>query len=119
NCCLSGSHVRNAPPCLLHLKQDNKGRSMQDTVSNLQAASMLETMMLTRAAEEALVALQVAGQAAGTCTSVGQEASSTGVISALSPQDRILTNHRSAGHLLARGADPGRLFAEVLGRRDG
>lgn len=92
---------------------------MQDTVSNLQAVSMLETMMLTRAAEEALVALQVAGQAAGTCTSVGQEASSTGVISALSPQDRILTNHRSAGHLLARGADPGRLFAEVLGRRDG
>lgn len=92
---------------------------MQDTVSNLQAVSMLETMMLARAAEEALVALQVAGQAAGTCTSVGQEASSTGVISALSPQDRILTNHRSAGHLLARGADPGRLFAEVLGRRDG
>jgi pyruvate dehydrogenase E1 component alpha subunit len=31
----------------------------------------------------------------------------------------MLTNHRSAGHLIARGADPGRLMAEVLGRSDG
>jgi pyruvate dehydrogenase E1 component alpha subunit len=41
------------------------------------------------------------------------------VIAALEPRDRILTNHRSAGHLLARGADPGRMIAEVLGRSDG
>ena len=40
-------------------------------------------------------------------------------MAALSPRDRILTNHRSAGHLLARGADPGRLMAEILGRADG
>ena len=38
---------------------------------------------------------------------------------ALEPRDRILTNHRSAGHLIARGADPGRLIAEVIGRVDG
>jgi TPP-dependent pyruvate/acetoin dehydrogenase alpha subunit len=88
-------------------------------ISDIQAVSMLETMMLSRASEEALVALQVAGKAAGTCTAIGQEASSAGVISALAPQDRILTNHRSAGHLLARGAEPGRLFAEVLGRSGG
>jgi pyruvate dehydrogenase E1 component alpha subunit len=31
----------------------------------------------------------------------------------------ILTNHRSAGHLLARGADPGRVLAEVMGRSTG
>jgi pyruvate dehydrogenase E1 component alpha subunit len=42
-----------------------------------------------------------------------------GVIDALETRDRILTNHRSAGHLIARGADPGRLMAEVLGRVDG
>ena len=41
------------------------------------------------------------------------------MVSALQPRDRILTNHRSAGHLLARGADPGRLLAEVMGRSDG
>ncbi|GIZ51665.1 acetoin:2,6-dichlorophenolindophenol oxidoreductase subunit alpha [Noviherbaspirillum aridicola] len=80
---------------------------------------MLECMMLIRAYEERLAALQAEGAAAGICTAVGQEASAVGVIRALGPQDKILTNHRSAGHLLARGADPGRLMAEVLGRATG
>jgi acetoin:2,6-dichlorophenolindophenol oxidoreductase subunit alpha len=78
----------------------------------------LETLLLIRAYEEQLVELQRGG-APGTCTSVGQEACAVGVIDALEPRDRILTNHRSAAHLLARGADPGRLMAEVLGRVDG
>ena len=79
--------------------------------------SMLETMMLIRAHEERLAAN--AGGSPGTCTAVGQEAAAVGVVAALQPRDRILTNHRSAGHLLARGADPGRLMAEVMGRADG
>lgn len=78
----------------------------------------LATMMLTRAYEERLVALQKNG-APGTCTSVGQEACAVGVLAALDRRDRIVTNHRSAAHLIARGADPGRLIAEVLGRADG
>jgi TPP-dependent pyruvate/acetoin dehydrogenase alpha subunit len=79
--------------------------------------SMLETMMLIRAHEEKLATL--AGQAPGTCTAVGQEAAAVGVVGALDARDRILTNHRSAGHLLARGADSGRLMAEAMGRADG
>ncbi|MBT9499960.1 MAG: thiamine pyrophosphate-dependent dehydrogenase E1 component subunit alpha [Burkholderiaceae bacterium] len=79
--------------------------------------SMLETMMLIRAHEEKLAT--IAGQSPGTCTAVGQEAAAVGAVMALQPQDRILTNHRSAGHLLARGADPGRLMAEVMGRATG
>jgi len=79
----------------------------------------LERMMLIRSYEEKLVSINQATGAAGTCTSVGQEACAVGVISALGANDRILTNHRSAGHLLARGADPGRMMAEVLGRKDG
>ena len=78
----------------------------------------LETMLRIRAYEEKAIELQQRG-ARGTCTSVGQEACATGVIEALDARDRILTNHRSAGHLLARGASPDRLFAEVLGRADG
>jgi len=81
--------------------------------------SMLERMLLIRAFEEKNVALQAEGKAAGTCTSIGQEASAVGVVSALGPDDRILTNHRSAGHLLARGADPGRMMAEIAGRATG
>lgn len=81
--------------------------------------SMLESMMLIRAYEEKIAALQAAGNAAGTCTAVGQEASAVGVVRALGTHDRILTNHRSAGHLLARGADAGRMLAEVMGRSTG
>jgi pyruvate dehydrogenase E1 component alpha subunit len=79
--------------------------------------ALLETMMLIRAHEERLA--KDAGQSPGTCTAVGQEAAAAGVMAALQPRDRILTNHRSAGHLLARGADPGRLMAEIMGRADG
>jgi TPP-dependent pyruvate/acetoin dehydrogenase alpha subunit len=90
------------------------------TVSSAPQAQVrrLDTMFLIRAYEEKLVELQRHG-APGTCTSIGQEACAVGVVAALDDRDRIITNHRSAGHLLARGADPGRLFAEVLGRSDG
>jgi pyruvate dehydrogenase E1 component alpha subunit len=40
-------------------------------------------------------------------------------MSALNESDQILTNHRSAGHLLARGADPNRVMAEIMGRATG
>jgi pyruvate dehydrogenase E1 component alpha subunit len=82
------------------------------------AVRRLETMLLIRTYEEKLAELQRGG-APGTCTSVGQEACAIGVIDALEARDRILSNHRSAAHLIARGADPGRLMAEVLGRVDG
>ena len=78
--------------------------------------SMLETMMLIRAYEERL-ASRATPTSPGTCTSVGQEAAAVGVVRALDSRDRILTNHRSAGHLIARGGDPGRMMAEVMGRR--
>lgn len=80
---------------------------------------LLERMILARGFEERSAASCAAGKSPGTCTSVGQEASAVGVVSALGPQDLILTNHRSAAHLLARGADPGRIMAEIMGRATG
>lgn len=82
-------------------------------------SAMLERMMLIRAFEESNRALHAAGNLPGTCTSVGQEAAAVGVVTALGPSDLILTNHRSAGHLLARGADPGRILAEIMGKSTG
>jgi TPP-dependent pyruvate/acetoin dehydrogenase alpha subunit len=81
--------------------------------------SLLECMMLIRAYEQKNIAQQATGQGPGTCTSIGQEASAVGVVRALASQDKILTNHRSAGHLLARGADPARMMAETYGRATG
>ena len=80
---------------------------------------LLQRMLLIRAYEEHLSALHAQGPFAMTCSSQGQEASAVGVVDALSDDDLILTNHRSAGHLLARGADPARLLGELMGRANG
>ncbi|MBI2906247.1 MAG: thiamine pyrophosphate-dependent dehydrogenase E1 component subunit alpha [Chloroflexi bacterium] len=50
---------------------------------------------------------------------IGQEAVATGVCAALEEGDLIVSTHRPHGHLLAKGADPYRLLAELLGRKDG
>lgn len=81
--------------------------------------AMFESMLLIRAYEERIAALAAGGQFPLSCPSHGQEASAVGAVTALEPEDLILTNHRSAAHLLARGADPGRLLAEVMGRSGG
>lgn len=82
-------------------------------------AYALEQMLLIRGFEEQSAALKAAGKSPSMCTSVGQEASAVGVMSALDERDQILTNHRSAGHLLARGAEPKRILAEILGKATG
>ncbi len=79
----------------------------------------LEAMLTIRAFEEKSAALQAEGKSPSMCTSVGQEASAVGVMSALEKHDLILTNHRSAGHLLARGAEPARVMAEIMGKATG
>src|SRR3954463_7602302 len=92
---------------------------MTEINTDTRLESMLEAMMLIRAFEQNNCALRESGKAGGTCTAVGQEAAAVGVVRALAPEDLILTNHRSAGPLLARGADPARVLAEIMGRRDG
>jgi len=90
-----------------------------EAVPEQDVTQALETMLLIRAFEEKSAALKAAGQSPSMCTSVGQEASAAGVMQALDGRDLILTNHRSAGHLLARGADPRRVMAEILGKSTG
>jgi pyruvate dehydrogenase E1 component alpha subunit len=50
---------------------------------------------------------------------LGEEAIATGVCAALEPRDYIASTHRGHGHCLARGAEPRRMFAELLGRTTG
>lgn len=50
---------------------------------------------------------------------IGQEAIAAGVCSVLGPADLLTSTHRGHGHVLARGVDPGRLFAELAGRSTG
>ena len=49
----------------------------------------------------------------------GQEAVAVGVLSHLSPDDYVLSSHRPQGHALAIRSDPGKVLAEMIGRRGG
>ncbi|GAB4538962.1 MAG: pyruvate dehydrogenase (acetyl-transferring) E1 component subunit alpha [Anaerolineae bacterium] len=50
---------------------------------------------------------------------IGQEASGVGVCMALRKDDLIAGTHRSHGHNIAKGADPKRMMAEILGKETG
>lgn len=51
--------------------------------------------------------------------SIGQEAISVGVMSALGQQDTIASTHRGHGHAIAKGIPLEGFFAELLARADG
>ncbi len=82
---------------------------------------MLWTMLLSRTFEDTLVELcKIERKIPGMmilCT--GQEAVGSGACAALDPKDVIITNHRSHNHLLAKGADPKALMAEIFCKRTG
>jgi len=50
---------------------------------------------------------------------IGEEAVAVGICEALHPDDYITSTHRGHGHCLAKGASPGRMFAELLGKEAG
>jgi pyruvate dehydrogenase E1 component alpha subunit len=77
-------------------------------------------MFVIRHFEESLVPLHDKGVFGGHYhLYIGQEATGVPALSCLRADDYLFTTHRNHGHLLARGADPKRLFAEILGRVDG
>ena len=77
-------------------------------------------MFVIRHFEESLVPLHDKGVFGGHYhLYIGQEATGVPALSCLRTDDYLFTTHRNHGHLLARGADPRRLFAEILGRVDG
>ena len=51
--------------------------------------------------------------------SIGHEAVAAGVCAALRPDDTISSTHRGHGHLIAKGGDLERMFAELFGRETG
>ncbi len=51
--------------------------------------------------------------------SLGMEAIAAGVAAALRPDDYTFATYRGHAHTLARGADPGEVLAELLGRENG
>ncbi|MEZ5124408.1 MAG: thiamine pyrophosphate-dependent dehydrogenase E1 component subunit alpha [Solirubrobacterales bacterium] len=81
---------------------------------------LYERMLLIRRFEERASEYRLAGNIPGFLhPCIGQEASAVGTCAALGPDDVILSTHRGHGHMLARGADPARMYAELYARTEG
>lgn len=88
--------------------------------ANQALASLYESMLLIRRAEERAGELFAAGKIPGFLhLSLGQEAVPAGICAALGPADTIASTHRGHGHALAKGVNLERFFAELMGRADG
>ncbi len=92
----------------------------QDVLSPQQLSEMYRTMFLIRRVEESLLKLAESGKIGGAMhTAIGHEANAVGSVAALQPNDYLTCTYRGHHHSLARGMDPKRAIAEVLGKADG
>ncbi len=99
--------------------QNNEAFMPQSLAPDL-AWRFLESMLTIRRFEEAVLRMSTEGQFVGHYhLYIGQEATGVAVMAALDKRDKLATTHRNHGHVLARGADPGRAMAEILGRATG
>ena len=80
----------------------------------------LRLMLTIRHFDERALALYRAGEMRGTTHPyIGMEAVGVGVMLALRPDDYVTSTHRGHGHTIAKGGDPKRMMAELLGRATG
>ncbi len=82
--------------------------------------ALYRAVRLIRRFEERAIELVRSGEIVGGIHPyIGQEAIAAGVCAALRPCDIITSTHRGHGHVLAKGADPARMLAELCGRSNG
>lgn len=85
-----------------------------------QLREMYRKMCLIRRFEEEAATLSRKNMIHGVVHSyIGEEAVAVGMCSALEQEDYITSTHRGHGHCLAKGGDPKRMMAEILGRVTG
>ncbi len=81
---------------------------------------MLGTMLTIRLFEEKVKDLYARGKIPGLAhLYIGEEAVATGVCEALERGDYITSTHRGHGHVLAKGAHPKFMMAELFGKATG
>jgi acetoin:2,6-dichlorophenolindophenol oxidoreductase subunit alpha len=84
------------------------------------SADLYRTVRLIRRFEQRAIEMVRSGVIPGGIHPyIGEEAIAAGVCAALRPDDLITSTHRGHGHVLAKGADPIRMLAELAGREAG
>jgi TPP-dependent pyruvate/acetoin dehydrogenase alpha subunit len=90
----------------------------QDTFNN--ATTLLRQMVMIRRFDEMALQLRLSNEIFGPVHPyIGEEAIAVGAISCLENRDKVVSHHRGHGHMLAKGADPARMMAELFGRVGG
>ncbi|MDF3002466.1 MAG: pyruvate dehydrogenase (acetyl-transferring) component subunit alpha [Bacillota bacterium] len=93
---------------------------METKYSKKHLLSLYEIMYKMRRFEEEVFEFYKKGMMPGLAhLYLGEEAVATGVCAALNEDDYIGSTHRGHGHLVARGADLGKMMAEILGKATG
>jgi pyruvate dehydrogenase E1 component alpha subunit len=84
------------------------------------AFHLLREMLRIRRFEEKCAELYMAARIRGFVhLYIGEEAIATGVMQALTPEDRVVATYREHGHALARGVSINACMAEMFGKADG
>ena len=88
-------------------------------LSNQQLLAIYTNMVRSRAFEDLVISIMPENKIPGGWMSgVGQEGA-VGALSALREDDYITYTHRGAYYFICRGSDPGRILAELYGKRTG
>lgn len=93
---------------------------MGERLDNEKLSEMYELMLRIRLFEERANQLFLKGLLPGSIhTSIGQEAVAVGVCEALREEDIVIGSHRSHGLCVAKGMEIEKMFAELLGKKNG
>jgi pyruvate dehydrogenase E1 component alpha subunit len=106
--------TRTSPP---RTKSPDARKSGADTGLLL---DFYRQMVLIRRFEERAARAYTQAEIGGYChLNLGEEATVTGLMSAMRTDDYLFTNYREHGYAIAKGIAPGRVMAELYGRSDG
>src|SRR4030081_1267727 len=91
-----------------------------ETLADARIPEALRLMLTIRLFDERALALYRAGEMRGTTHPyIGMEAVGVGVTLALRSDDWVTSTHRGHGHTIAKGGDPKKMMAELLGKATG
>lgn len=121
---MAWKHSPVIPKTPLSVAQSAHQRSIRNEIhSTLPSKTLMlrlyRNMVRIRAFESAVLENARKGASLAIHPYTGEEAVSTGVCSALSVSDKVVTNHRPFGHFISKGGSMNGLMAELYGKSNG
>jgi len=112
-----------AAPSELRIEHEQRQQKQREEIHALNKETLhhlLYQMVLIRRFEEKAAEAYTLGKIGGFChLYIGQEAVAVGSISALRPDDYVITSYRDHGHAIAKGIPADEVMAELYGRAGG